>query len=62
MKRSNCIVQIFGLDWSRLWKLVSMVLMVSLVLVLISLGLDGLGLSLDCLGLDFIYGLDFVAN
>ena len=48
--------------WSRLWKLVLMVLMVSIVSVLVSHGLDGLGLSLDCLGLDFIHGLDFVAD
>ena len=59
MKQSNCTAQIFGLGWSQLWKLVSMV---SIVSVLFSLGLDGLGLSLVCLGLGFIHGLDFVAD
>ena len=39
-----------------------MVSMVSIVSVSVSLGLDGLGLGLDCLGLDFINGLDFGAN
>ena len=38
--------------------------MVSMVLVSVSLGLNGLGLglSLDGLGLDFIHGLKFVAD
>ena len=62
MKRSNCTEQIFGLDWSRLWKLVLMVSMVSIVSVLVSLGLNGLGLSFNCLSLDFICSLNFVAD